>query len=404
MGWRFRRRIRLAPGLHLNVSKSGLGISAGPRGAKIGIGPRGMHRSLGLPGTGIHYREEWRPGASPRGARGDRMGSDRGAGPAPFTLTLRDDGVVVLLGPDAAPLPAQQLRRIRQEEGDRIAAFLEAECERLGGGIDGILGIHLRTPDPVLAPTHEEAHFTPAAPEPFRERSPGILGRLWAPRRERIRRENEEGRTQREAAIAEWEEAREAHRRSEILRRHRFQSALTGSPVAMEALLADRLLSLQWPRETSVSLQVRDPSVVWLDVDLPPPEEMPTQTARPAARGLRILLADKSPTRIRRDYMTHVHGVLFRLVGESFHALPTVGEVVASGYTQRLDPATGRVRDEYLVSARVTRVLWEEIDFTQLAAVDVVQAFDRFDLQRDMTKTGVFRPIEPLVEGDPEST
>jgi len=386
------------------VSKSGLGVSAGPRGAKVGIGPRGMHRSLGLPGTGLHYREEWRPGASPRGGGGGRTsrGAGRGAAPLAFTLGLSDDGRVELLGTDDHPLPARQVRRIREEEGDRIADFLARECERLGGGIDGILGIHLGTPDPTHPPIHVEAPFSPPAPEPFRERGPGILGRLWAPRRERIDRENAEGRAAREAEIAEWEAAREAHRRSEILRRHRFQSALTGSPVAMEALLADRLLAMKWPRETSVSLQVRDAGTVWLDVDLPPPDEMPTQTARPAARGLRILLADKSDTQLRRDYMTHVHGVLFRLVGESFHALPTLGEVVASGYTQRPDPATGRPRDDYLVSVRITRKSWEEIDFTRLEAVDVVAAFDRFELRRDMTKTGIFRPIEPLAEGDPE--
>ena len=36
MGFRFRRSIRIFPSLRLNLSRSGLGISAGPRGLKVG--------------------------------------------------------------------------------------------------------------------------------------------------------------------------------------------------------------------------------------------------------------------------------------------------------------------------------------------------------------------------------
>ncbi len=39
MGFRFQKRIKIAPGARLNVSKRGLGVSAGPRGATISTGP-----------------------------------------------------------------------------------------------------------------------------------------------------------------------------------------------------------------------------------------------------------------------------------------------------------------------------------------------------------------------------
>lgn len=55
MAFRLFRRFRIAPGLTLNLSKSGLSVSAGPRGAKITVGPRGIRQTVGLPGTGIHY-------------------------------------------------------------------------------------------------------------------------------------------------------------------------------------------------------------------------------------------------------------------------------------------------------------------------------------------------------------
>ena len=41
MPFRFWRRIRLAPGVTLNLSKSTASLSLGPRGAKYTISPRG---------------------------------------------------------------------------------------------------------------------------------------------------------------------------------------------------------------------------------------------------------------------------------------------------------------------------------------------------------------------------
>ncbi len=55
MGFRFRRRIRVAKGLYLNVSKSGTSLSVGGRGATVNFGKHGTRTTVGLPGTGISY-------------------------------------------------------------------------------------------------------------------------------------------------------------------------------------------------------------------------------------------------------------------------------------------------------------------------------------------------------------
>jgi len=55
MGLRLFRRIRIAPGITINMSKSGLSTSVGMRGAHVTVGPRGVRRTVGLPGTGVYY-------------------------------------------------------------------------------------------------------------------------------------------------------------------------------------------------------------------------------------------------------------------------------------------------------------------------------------------------------------
>lgn len=57
MGFRFRKTIRLLPGVRLNLSKSGISTSIGRPGATINIGRRGVTGTAGIPGTGLSYTE-----------------------------------------------------------------------------------------------------------------------------------------------------------------------------------------------------------------------------------------------------------------------------------------------------------------------------------------------------------
>ncbi len=69
MAFRLFRRIKIAPGITLNLSKSGLSASAGVRGARVTLGPRGVRRTVGIPGTGISYSENSAIGGSSKRSR-----------------------------------------------------------------------------------------------------------------------------------------------------------------------------------------------------------------------------------------------------------------------------------------------------------------------------------------------
>ncbi|SRR5579872_3473223 len=56
MGWRFRRGVRVLPGVRLNISKRGISsVSIGRRGLTLNVSRRGTKETIGLPGTGISY-------------------------------------------------------------------------------------------------------------------------------------------------------------------------------------------------------------------------------------------------------------------------------------------------------------------------------------------------------------
>ena len=62
---RFFRRVHIAPGLSLNLSKSGPSLSLGARGAHITFGPTGVRKTVGLPGSGVFFtsHQGWHSGA-----------------------------------------------------------------------------------------------------------------------------------------------------------------------------------------------------------------------------------------------------------------------------------------------------------------------------------------------------
>lgn len=56
MGFRFRKSIKIAPGVRINISKKGLSsLSVGRPGATVNINKKGTRTTLGIPGSGLSH-------------------------------------------------------------------------------------------------------------------------------------------------------------------------------------------------------------------------------------------------------------------------------------------------------------------------------------------------------------
>lgn len=58
MGIRFRKRVKILPGVTINFSKSGASTTIGGKGGSVNIGKDGVYGNAGIPGTGIYAREK----------------------------------------------------------------------------------------------------------------------------------------------------------------------------------------------------------------------------------------------------------------------------------------------------------------------------------------------------------
>ena len=154
MTLRFFKRIRLLPGLSLNLSKSGASLSFGGRGLRHTIGPRGSRTTLGLPGTGLSYSFTGKKPSSNAKPRATR------AQPAPVTKAAAERSAEGFL---------RAIIAFQAEDGPHALEHLNdvpsaADTDWLRGMI------HLQMCDWALAkPAFEKAL-----------RKPGDLGRLFA--------------------------------------------------------------------------------------------------------------------------------------------------------------------------------------------------------------------------------
>jgi uncharacterized protein DUF4236/SH3 domain-containing protein len=76
VGLRFRRSLRIAPGLRINLgSRVFTSISVGGRGATLNVGKRGVLGTFSLPGTGLSYQHRFgrAPGPGPYAPQDQRQ-------------------------------------------------------------------------------------------------------------------------------------------------------------------------------------------------------------------------------------------------------------------------------------------------------------------------------------------
>jgi hypothetical protein len=64
MSWRFRKRVKVIPGVYLNLSRKGISTTIGPRGLSLNFNSTGTYLNTGIPGTGFSNRSRLTGGAS----------------------------------------------------------------------------------------------------------------------------------------------------------------------------------------------------------------------------------------------------------------------------------------------------------------------------------------------------
>ena len=399
MGLRFRKSFKLAPGLRLNMSKSGFGLSVGPRGTSMSFGPSGTYRNVNLPG-GFSFRD--RVGGTPQ-RHSDSRSSDSQKVSVNVSICLEDDGRVIFKDLDGNPLSPSLQELAKTQQGETIKAWLAKNCDEINEKLEKLDTIHVATSVPWQKPVYSLTPFTIEPPVPPYSKSLGLLGHMLPWVKRRIETDNETAEAEYDERLTTWRALKTTHEKAEADRRALLEERLYSEPEAMEMVLEQRLAGVPWPRETTIAMEIAEGGkVAILDVDLPEIEDVPRKTATYGGRGWKVTIKELSDNKVAQLYMRHVHGIAFRVIGETLAALPTVQNVVVSGYSQRSNKVTGKIIDEYLYSVKVSRDKWSKLNFGNLSAIDVTESLNQFELRREMSKSGRFSAIEPFSTVTPD--
>jgi hypothetical protein len=295
------------------------------------------------------------------------------------------------------PLTSEVIALAKKQYRSAIEAMLAEVAEHSDRQIRALLTIHVGTPSPDKRIMDEGPSFDelpPSQPAPLQL---GMLAAWTGIGRARAEAKFQEAMARYRDELATWERRASEHRtraKQAAVERYRL---ITSDEEHMLAALERAFQSVAWPRETTIDARIEDGGQqVLLSVDLPEIEDMPTQNKSVASRGLKLILKPIPETRRNALYSTHAHGVLFRLIGETFAALPLLQECVINAFTQRMDTATGNIRDQNVLSVCCDREQWRTINFTALESVDPFTALGAFEVRRQIARKGGFEPVEPL--------
>ena len=126
MGYlRFRRSIRIAPGIHLNLGKRGISTSVGVRGMHETFHISGRRRtSIGIPGTGISYISQTGRPSRPRSSGARRSTSQ------PVPRVTRQGPAIPLTSLDPAavlPRPGLFASSAEKRYHDGLIAYIRGD-------------------------------------------------------------------------------------------------------------------------------------------------------------------------------------------------------------------------------------------------------------------------------------
>ena len=245
MGFRFRRSIRLAPGLRLNVGKRGVSLGTGVRGASMSFGSRGTYTNFGIPGTGLSLRQ--RVGGSnyrPQQLKQNNAKTVK----LSININLDDEGNVELQDSSGNPLPEALVRQAKRQKGESIRQWLADECEKINQQVEALESIHLNTPTPNIKPVYIPQEYVvpePVAPNP---KPLGILGHLLKRVRTRIDADNDAVLAKYEQKRVDWRSANIDFQKHEREQKQLIEERIYNDTEAMTQVLENRLQTISWPR------------------------------------------------------------------------------------------------------------------------------------------------------------
>lgn len=431
---RYRKSITISKGLRVNLSKSGPSITMGMKGLSVNAGKNGVYLNTGIPGTGLYDRKKitGKKQNTPSARSADRAGSTRDSG-GNIRLNMDENGKITFYQFDGTELtdPSEIAAIKRTPEYKEVKARMmtayqekmEARISEHNQAMEDIIHINRHAE---AVKTREEwqhdldnlqpQHYTCRSfsdEQPDREAFEKILTRQAE---ENIR--GKFGRKRKiqeyvnarldplfQSAMSDWqsrkkqfdlmEQQREQDMNAEYEKSYRqvkelYSKALAGDLDAIRQILDVIIRNIELPVEFSLQYEVYSEGRLFVDLDLPEIEDLPTEKFTRLKSGL-VKQKEKTQKEIKQDYVKCVFGIAVYFSSLFFNVTPAVQEICISGYTQRRN-RQGDLEDNYVYSVVFTR---EKMQGMELTGPDPAAICMNFKNRCNITTTYLLKKIVP---------
>lgn len=449
MAWSFRKRIKIAPGVNINLSKSGISTSIGPKGAKVTIGPKGTYLHTGIPGTGLYNRQKIDKAthadktSSVSGlfdyssfTSRSRLSSFEGYG---VDMNMDHTGKVTFSFTDrhGNPITDDETKQklIRKTKSlsyykEKLDTLTKMTYDEVVADTAAFTDVYKKTPrlktesevNAALSRVTQK-HYTPLVFEeegPDKDMIQSVLRTVakerihyffwWKnkPAREKYVEENtpiiyaqqlrewERKRDEFNAEQAEIKSRKETEYLQEYFEQKKpleaFISRNEGEII--DALQAEsKRIEGFVPGDFGLNFFFDyEYGVLYVELDLPEVEEIPKDKASYLPSG-RISFKQKSMKEIQLDYVKCICGIAFFVTGRFFNVNSSIKYIQVSGYTQRINKVTGLRHNDYVYS-----VFFDKESFSHLNTeyIDPVEAMSAFPSRVKVSVTGILSTITPF--------
>jgi hypothetical protein len=415
MGVRFHRSVRITKGVRLNISKKGLGVSIGPRGAKISFGPSGVYSNVGIPGTGIYSRTKLNGRSNNKTSNNKTSNTSKKVTlNLDITITIDDetgDESITIFEGNREIKDASILRKVKSNPNfkEKLANARETTVERIMEKTNILLDIHKHSEE---IPNWEEVLDASKTKKPeFYVKKEFPINK---PQIDEIKKKLEDeafknvhpifNRAKKrkeyidirldeylEKAISKWQiektKFEEKERAKEVKLNEKYKTEFdnwmntfnqTYYPTEeyITKTINDNLSEIRIPVDFSVDFDVlKNCKQVYLDIDLPEIEDYPQKKARILSTG-KISVKDKSKKEKHFDYLRSTSSMSIYFASMVFSISPVIEEVIISGYTQRLNKATGNIEDEYVYSVKYDSNNFRKLNIEKIDPELTIKSFE----------------------------
>ena len=418
-------------GLSLNLSKSGVSVTAGVRGASGTRGKKRTYLNTGIPGTGIYDRKRI-AGSNSSQQQLRNSGTQTQDVQAKVSIGLDDKGKPILTITDSYGRQITDekiLRSVKRSDKykESVNGLIEQKKMEVDEETSKFICISKFTPAIVSKVNIQDA-IKSLSPEIHnslsfeieRPTKDKIAMELRNEAKQKIRSiffwknnglrnafisENLENRFQRK--VEEWKIKRDEFIENEnvikaakdkeyydsyIAEKNEFDSILKGDTDYINERIEIILSEISLPAEFSVNYEYNlDIKQLKIDLDLPEIEDIPQEKANILSSG-KISIKQKTQKELKQEYAQCVSGIALYLGGTFFNISTTIAEIIISGFTQRLNKATGNIEEQYIYSIKLTRDKFSGLKFER---IDPVEAFSNFENIRSLSANYDFKIIVP---------